>query len=109
MGRRICLGVLALCMVIGGFAQAARKITEGRAWNVKDIPMPHLMDASRYVSNPDRIITSQTEKALNGMLKDLDAKTNSMHDLLNDNAFLYRWNGSQYEEWIWNGRELVKK
>ncbi len=39
----------------------------------------------------------------------LDAKTNGMHDLLNDNTFLYRWNGSQYEEWIWNGRELVKK
>lgn len=72
MGRRICLGVLALCMVIGGFAQAARKITEGRVWNVKDIPMPHLMDASRYVSNPDRIITSQTEKDLNAMLKVLD-------------------------------------
>lgn len=48
--------------------------TEGDAiaWNAENIPMPHLTDGSRYVSNPDSVVTPQTERQLNSMLKRMD-------------------------------------
>jgi uncharacterized membrane protein YgcG len=42
------------------------------AWNAKDIPMPHLTDGSRYVTNPDSIITEETVARLDAKLKQLD-------------------------------------
>lgn len=41
-------------------------------WRAEDIPMPHLTDASRYVSNPDSIISQETVKQLDAQLKQLD-------------------------------------
>ena len=38
-------------------------------WTAETVPMPHLTDGSRYVSNPDQIISAQTEQLLNSMLK----------------------------------------
>ncbi|MBQ7471101.1 MAG: TPM domain-containing protein [Prevotella sp.] len=42
------------------------------AWNANSIPMPHLTDGARYVSNPDHVVSSQTEQQLNRMLKRMD-------------------------------------
>ena len=42
------------------------------AWTADNIPMPHLTDGSRYVSNPDQVVTPHTEKLLNEWLKRLD-------------------------------------
>lgn len=42
------------------------------AWNAENIPMPHLTDGSRYVSNPDNVVTANTEQLLNRMLKKMD-------------------------------------
>ena len=39
----------------------------------------------------------------------LETMTNGMRDILAGEKYLFRWNGVFYEEWIWNGRELVKK
>lgn len=41
-------------------------------WNAENIPMPHLTDGSRYVSNPDHVVTDNTERQLNAKLKRLD-------------------------------------
>lgn len=41
-------------------------------WNAETVPMPHLTDGSRYVSNPDNIISNHTEQLLNRMLKIMD-------------------------------------
>ena len=41
-------------------------------WNAKNIPLPHLTDGSRYVSNPDSVITPHTESQLNVLLKQMD-------------------------------------
>jgi len=48
--------------------------TEGtsNAWNAENIPMPHLTDGNRYVSNPDNVVTPNTEQLLNRLLKRLD-------------------------------------
>ena len=45
-------------------------------WNAENIPMPHLTDGSRYVSNPDGVVTPQTERQLNGLLKKMDDSLN---------------------------------
>jgi uncharacterized membrane protein YgcG len=42
------------------------------SWNAETIPMPHLTDGSRYVSNPDHVVTANTETLLNHWLKRLD-------------------------------------
>lgn len=37
-------------------------------WNAENIPMPHLQDASRWVSNPDGVVSENTEALLNQWL-----------------------------------------
>ena len=41
-------------------------------WRAEDIPMPHLKDGRRYVSNPDSIISQETVSRLDAKLKQLD-------------------------------------
>lgn len=38
----------------------------------------------------------------------LENSTNGMHDLLLNDAYPFRWNGTAYEEWEWDGEKLVK-
>lgn len=45
---------------------------EPTEWNAENIPMPHMTDGSRYVSNPDGVVTANTEKLLDQWLKRLD-------------------------------------
>jgi len=51
---------------------AAMQNVEKKVWNAKTIPMPHLTDGSRYVSNPDGVVTPETERQLNVMLREMD-------------------------------------
>ena len=51
---------------------AALEAHETEAWTAKTIPMPHLTDGSRYVSNPDGVVSSETEQRLNVLLKKMD-------------------------------------
>jgi len=51
---------------------AALEGRETEAWTAKTIPMPHLTDGSRYVSNPDGVVTPETEQKLNVLLKKMD-------------------------------------
>lgn len=41
-------------------------------WNADNLPMPHLQDASRYVANPDNVVSENTEAVLNQWFKRLD-------------------------------------
>ena len=45
---------------------------EAIRWNAENIPMPHLTDGSRYVSNPDGVVSTHTEQLLNQWLKRMD-------------------------------------
>ena len=45
---------------------------EQKTWNAKSIPMPHLSDGRRYVSNPDHIVSDETVKRLDAQLKKMD-------------------------------------
>ena len=47
-------------------------ITTENYWRAEDIPMPHLTDGTRYVSNPDSIISKTTVAQLDAQLKQLD-------------------------------------
>ena len=51
---------------------SAMQVQEVRYWNAESIPMPHLTDGSRYVSNPDNVVSANTEALLNQWLKKLD-------------------------------------
>lgn len=51
---------------------AAMQTQEVNYWNADNIPMPHLQDASRYVSNPDMVVSANTEALLNQWLRKLD-------------------------------------
>lgn len=51
---------------------AAPTSQESIGWNAENIPMPHLTDGSRYVSNPDKVVSANTEQLLNRMLKRMD-------------------------------------
>ena len=51
---------------------AALEARETEAWTAKTIPMPHLTDGSRYVSNPDGVVSAETEQRLNVLLKKMD-------------------------------------
>ena len=45
-------------------------------WNAGNIPMPHLTDGNRYVSNPDNVLTDNTVTIVDRSLKILDDSLN---------------------------------
>lgn len=50
--------------------------TEKHYWNADNIPIPHLQDATQYVSNPDNILTQQAVDRMNVTLKRLNDSLN---------------------------------
>ena len=55
-------------------AQASAPVPseETPVWTADNVPMPHLNDGSRYVSNPDGVVSQNTEQLLDQWLKLLD-------------------------------------
>jgi len=51
---------------------SAVSMDDERLWNADNIPMPHLTDGTRYVSNPDGVVSENTERLLNLWLKKMD-------------------------------------
>ena len=49
--------------------------TQAKVYKVEDIPMVHLQDARRYVSNPDGILSETTVYAIDTALYALERKT----------------------------------
>ena len=45
-----------------------------RYWNAESIPIPYLTDSTRRVSNPDHVVSNNTEWQLNAMLQRMDAE-----------------------------------
>lgn len=45
---------------------------EARYWTAQELPMPHLTDGNRYVSNPDHVVSEETVARLDRQLKMLD-------------------------------------
>lgn len=41
-------------------------------WNAENIPIPYLTDSTRYVSNPEQVVSTDTEQQLNQWLKRYD-------------------------------------
>ena len=54
------------------------KAHEERVWDAKSIPMPHLTDGRRYVSNPDGIISEETVRRLDAQLMKMDDSLGSL-------------------------------
>lgn len=74
------LASLTCCFGSGIYAvsseeeEPTKAVTETAAWNSDNIPMPHLEDASQYVANPDKVLSSATVDSMNVMLQKLDAE-----------------------------------
>lgn len=72
------IAAMAYLFSLGGdvqkaeMAQALLDATDTEAWTAYNIPMAHLEDSMRYVSNPDTVITLQTERELNVLLRQFD-------------------------------------
>ncbi len=50
----------------------ATALMDSRSWSADNVPMPHMQDHSRYLSNPDSIISPQVEDSINATLGRLD-------------------------------------
>lgn len=48
------------------------ELTDSHAWSAENIPMPHMQDHSKYVSNPDGILSEQIVDSINVVLGKLD-------------------------------------
>ncbi len=86
--RRIVLAwvfVIGLILMAGGCAYQmpmqedgpeaqAVDSDEATYWNAENIPIPHLQDATQYVSNPDQVLTQSTVNRMNGTLQRLDSE-----------------------------------
>ena len=66
--RNRLLGLLTLLLC---FISAA----EAKVYKVEDVPMVHLSDRTRYVSNPDGILSSSTVTTIDSMLLALEDST----------------------------------
>ncbi|MBQ5626507.1 MAG: TPM domain-containing protein, partial [Bacteroidaceae bacterium] len=67
MKKRI-LGVLLLLFCFLAVAGA-------KVYKVEDVPMVHLADRTRYVSNPDGILSASSVAAIDSMLLALEEST----------------------------------
>ena len=80
--RYLMVPLLALCALLfnwGGQGREAQieaekfaALTATDEWAAETIPMPFLEDSMRYVSNPDKTVSPETENKLNEMLFHLD-------------------------------------
>ena len=88
--KKICVfAVVVLCLIFGGYYlwnsnQTLHKgvvagndseavyVNTDSIWTVDEIPMPHLEDGARYVSNPDELLSEETEAAVNNVLRAID-------------------------------------
>ena len=81
----IIIGIATQIIACGGMTIAADErssqvtqqqrlvqTAENRVWSAKTLPMTHLQDASRYVCNPDAVVSESTEQQMNKTLKLLD-------------------------------------
>lgn len=50
-------------------------IVQAKEYKVSEVPMVHLMDRTRYVSNPDNILSQQAVATMDSMLYALEEKT----------------------------------
>lgn len=66
--KRITTSIILILSAILAFA---------KTYSVKDIPNVHVADRSRYVSNPDGILSPQAEQMLNDTLQSIWDKTSS--------------------------------
>lgn len=60
--------ILILSLIVGLYGQA-------KEYTIKEIPMVHLQDRTRYVSNPDGILSSQAVATMDSILYALEEKT----------------------------------
>lgn len=68
--RNRALGVLLLLLAISVFSAA-----EAKVYKVSEVPMVHLQDRTRYVSNPDGILSGQVVAVIDSMLFALEEQT----------------------------------
>ena len=66
---RKILFILTFIGLLGGFSLQAKEYT------VKEIPMVHLQDRTRYVSNPDGILSPSSVATMDSILYALEQKT----------------------------------
>ena len=64
-------GLLGLLMLLLCFISVA----EAKVYKVEDVPMVHLADRTRYVSNPDGILSASSVAAIDSMLYALEEST----------------------------------
>ena len=64
--------IMALDMEEEPSTEGMAKTHETKVWDAKSIPMPHLTDGRRYVSNPDGIVSDETVRRLDAQLKKMD-------------------------------------
>ena len=55
-----------------GASDEDRVLNTDSIWTVDEIPMPHLEDGARYVSNPDELLSEEAEAAVNNVLRAID-------------------------------------
>ena len=49
--------------------------TQAKEYTVQEIPMVHLQDSTRYVSNPDNILSTSAVATMDSILHSLEQKT----------------------------------
>ena len=72
-------------------------------WSVSELEQPRKYDATNFVSNPDKILSTETVTQINALLGDINAKTNAQVAV----AVIDNFNGSDidrfatdlFEEW----------
>ena len=77
-----CIGLMVCCTTVIGLAESDEDVAssvmsqegEPTYWNADNIVIPHLQDASQYVSNPDQVLTQNAVDRMNTTLQRLDSE-----------------------------------
>ena len=64
-----------LFVLLTVFLTLSQTISAGNTvWNAGNIVLPHVTDPMRYVSNPDGVVTKETEKVVNNIMRHMDTE-----------------------------------
>ena len=80
LGIGLAVVFSVICYIFGLSLEPEPKLSplmekaEKRTWNAEQIPMPHLEDATKYVSNPDSILSEAVVDSMDNVLYRLDTE-----------------------------------
>ena len=108
MEKRICILIILICALLHPLSAQTNQAAE-HIWTVDELPMPHLVDSTRWTVNPDGLLSVEANDELDIISRQLHAKygiemvTVIVNNIAGDD--LYAWGDSLFSKYKFGSAE----